>query len=192
MPARNSAIHKRSDHALAIPAKHCPESLVTSQSERGMQRNQVAVTSKVVRKESCLLETRAIQTSNLQRQIHHLIVCEIERVAEQHGRLLQRTSAKKHGIPADMQIAASSFSTDLNAFDPLMRHPKVSLQDREFLRYTIQAVGFVLGMRTARCAGLGSVRRQVREVAEILANAIEQRHPPSGRAQLCFSSLFPV
>ena len=191
MPARDSAIHKRTDRAPALPAKDSPRSLVTCQSKRGMQRNKVAVTSKVGAPEYCFLETHATQTSHLRRHISHLIACEIAQVAEKHGPL-PGTSARDHDFPVEMQIAASSFSTDSNAFDRLMRHRNVSQQDRQFLRYTIHAVGFVMGMRTARGESLGSVQRQVREVAEILAHAIEQRDTPSGRSQWCFSSLFPV
>jgi hypothetical protein len=191
MAARNYAIHKTSNRA-ALPAQNSSALLATPRTKRGMQRSQVAVNSKLVATEACLLENGAMETANLQRQISHLIGCEIARVAERHGPLLHRTSAKDHGIPVDLQMAASSFSTDTDAFDRLLRHLNISQQDRQFLSYTIQAVGFVLGMRTARCERLGSVRRQVREVAEILARAIEQHDPPSGRAQLCFSSLFPV
>ena len=190
MAVRNSVIHKGSDHAVAFTGKHRAKSPVISRSARGVQRNQVAVTSTAVAKESSHLENSAIQSANLQQRISHLIECEITRVAEQYPLLLRRNSANDHHIP-DMQSIASSFSKD-SAFDRSMPHPNISQQDRQFLRYTIRAVGFVLGMRSAQSGGFRNVRHQVREVAEILANAIEQRDRASGRTQLCFSSLLPV
>lgn len=191
MPARNSGIASLADNGIAHSGKYASPSLAARQNKRGVDHKRMDVVPKVVARKPSLRQASTTAVRTLQEDIFDLIQREMTRVATKRASM-QRASAKDCGETIVAQMGAASFSTSTGAFECLTRHQNISQQDRQFLICTIQAVGFVLGMRTASCGSSIRVRRRVKQVAEILAQAIEQHNPPPRDPYICSTSLLPV
>lgn len=192
MTVRNSQIAKHADNSLAVSGKYSRPSLLVQESKRGVNHKRHGDAVNVVERKSARPPRSSAAARTLEEDIFDLIQCEIVRVATQRASMQRASVMKDCGETIVAQMGAASFSNSLDAFGCLMRHRNISQPDRRFLMYTIQAVGFVLGMRTASCGRSDRVRRRAKQVAEILAQAIEQHDPPPRDPQFWSSSLLPV
>ena len=124
----------------------------------------------------------------LQEDICRLIQNEARRIARQQ-RVLDSEAAQESSRYLQMRV---TFSNPQSMVESLARYREMTLPERQFLAYTIQAVSFVLGTHPVISRKVARIRNRAKQVAEILANAIGQSCPPLERAQLFLRPILTV
>jgi hypothetical protein len=107
----------------------------------------------------------------LESDISRLIENEAARVAKQ--RVRQRPPGFNWGEGSHAAVASFSVAHSQSILERLRRHPQIGQAEQEFLTYTIQAVGYILGMQSSLRENSSYVRRRAKQVAAILADGVQ-------------------
>jgi hypothetical protein len=182
MQGRRSDISRKNKSHGADRVKFSPASLVVKRRMGGSDQQNLVAAARA--HASCFnfsppshpSQTRSPrgEIGILREQICRLIEHEAARVARQ-----QNLRPSDPGLDwveeSQIPVVSLSFSESRSILECLHRHPQIGQAEQEFLTYTIQAVGYILGMQSSLFDNSGCVRRRAKQVAGILADGV-QRH----------------
>ena len=114
----------------------------------------------------------------LQEDICRLIENQAARIAKQQS-LRQSDPDLDWDQQSQGPVASLSFSHSHSILEGLRRHPMIGPAEQEFLTYTIQAVGYILGMQCSLFENSAYVRRRAKQVARILADGVRGHGSPA-------------
>lgn len=134
----------------------------------------------------------ASQHNTLRQDICQLVEWEAGRMRG-HKDFLDCTLSQDSADPVVTRIAANvSFSSAEVIGERLRRHPNLNDEERQFLLYAIQAVGFALGFVQPDLADPARTRSRIKKLAGTLADSIERHDALPGGPQPLLQSLLPV
>jgi AcrR family transcriptional regulator len=134
----------------------------------------------------------ASQHNTLRQDICQLVEWEAGRMRG-HKDFLDCTLSQDSADPAVTRIAAQvSFASAEVIGERLRRHPNLNDEERQFLLYAIQAVGFALGFVQPDLADPARTRSRIKKLASTLADSIERHDALPGSPQPLLQSLLPV
>ena len=114
----------------------------------------------------------------LREEICRLIENEAARVAKQES-FHQSSPDPDWDEESQVLVASLSFLDSHSILECLARHRQIGQAEQEFLMYTIQAVGYILGMQSSLFENAAYVRRRAKQVAGILADGVQRHGSPT-------------
>ena len=131
--------------------------------------------------------------NTLRQEICQLVEWETSRMRKHRSFLDHTLPQEKAGDPAFTRIAGSlSLSSTEAIAERLRHHHNMHDDERKFLLYAIQSVGYALGFVQSDLAGLARTKSRVQQLASVLADSIERRNPLPGGSEVFVPSGLPI
>lgn len=130
--------------------------------------------------------------NTLRQDIYQLVEWETARMRKHRNFLDHTLPQEKAGDPAFTRIAGSlSLSSTETIAERLGHHHNMRDEERKFLLYAIQSVGYALGFVQSDLV-VARTKSRVQQLAGVLADSIERRNPPPGGSEVFVPSGLPI